>query len=176
MGIGVFVFLFKRVLRTNQAFKRKFDQQVLKLPVFGNLIVLSNSANFASTLSTMYEAGTPIIASLNTVANSTSNTVFQDAIEKIKGNVAIGQELNFAMRQSKMFPDMVSYMIGIGEKSGNLSEMLNKVAELYMEDIDNAVGAMMSMIEPILIVILGSLVGGIVVAMYLPLFSMAEGT
>jgi len=80
------------------------------------------------------------------------------------------------MRQSKMFPDMVSYMIGIGEKSGNLSEMLNKVSELYMEDIDNAVGAMMSMIEPILIVILGSLVGGIVVAMYLPLFSMAEGT
>ena len=175
MGIGVFIFLFKRVLRTNQAFKRKFDQQVLKLPIFGNLIVLSNSANFASTLSTMYEAGTPIIASLNTVANSTSNTVFQDAIEKIKGNVAIGQELNFAMRQSKMFPDMVSYMIGIGEKSGNLSEMLNKVAELYMEDIDNAVGAMMSLIEPILIVILGSLVGGIVVAMYLPLFSMAEG-
>ncbi|WP_077927264.1 type II secretion system F family protein [Wohlfahrtiimonas populi] len=176
MGIGVFIFLFKRVLRTNQAFKRKFDQQVLKLPIFGNLIVLSNSANFASTLSTMYEAGTPIIASLNTVSNSTNNTVFQDAIEKIKGNVAIGQELNFAMRQSKMFPDMVSYMIGIGEKSGNLSEMLNKVAELYMEDIDNAVGAMMSMIEPILIVILGSLVGGIVVAMYLPLFSMAEGT
>ncbi|GAA5094299.1 type II secretion system F family protein [Wohlfahrtiimonas larvae] len=175
MGIGMFIFLFKRLLRTNQAFKRKFDEQVLKLPVFGNLIVLSNSANFASTLSTMYEAGTPIIASLNTVANSTSNTVFQDAIEKIKGNVAIGQELNFAMRQSKMFPDMVSYMIGIGEKSGNLSEMLNKVSDLYMEDIDNAVGAMMSLIEPILIVILGSLVGGIVVAMYLPLFSMAEG-
>lgn len=175
MGIGMFIFLFKRLLKTNQAFKRKFDQKVLKLPVFGNLIVLSNSANFASTLSTMYEAGTPIIASLNTVANSTSNTVFQDAIEKIKGNVAIGQELNFAMRQSKMFPDMVSYMIGIGEKSGNLSEMLTKVSDLYMEDIDNAVGAMMSLIEPILIVILGSLVGGIVVAMYLPLFSMAEG-
>ena len=176
MGIGVFIFLFKRLLRTNDKFKRKFDEQTLKLPVFGNLIVLSNSANFASTLATMYEAGTPIIASLNTVANSTSNSVFQEAIEKIKGNVAIGQELNFAMRQSKMFPDMVSYMIGIGEKSGNLSEMLTKVADLYMEDIDNAVGAMMSLIEPILIVILGSLVGGIVVAMYLPLFSMAEGT
>lgn len=175
MGIGVFIFLFKRLLRTNDKFKRKFDEQTLKLPVFGNLIVLSNSANFASTLATMYEAGTPIIASLNTVANSTSNSVFQEAIEKIKGNVAIGQELNFAMRQSKMFPDMVSYMIGIGEKSGNLSEMLTKVADLYMEDIDNAVGAMMSLIEPILIVILGSLVGGIVVAMYLPLFSMAEG-
>ena len=176
MGIGVFIFLFKRLLRTNDKFKRKFDEQTLKLPVFGNLIVLSNSANFASTLATMYEAGTPIIASLNTVANSTSNSVFQEAIEKIKGNVAIGQELNFAMRQSKMFPDMVSYMIGIGEKSGNLSEMLTKVSDLYMEDIDNAVGAMMSLIEPILIVILGSLVGGIVVAMYLPLFSMAEGT
>lgn len=176
MGIGVAIFLFKRLLRTNKTFKKQFDQKILKMPIFGNLIVLSNSANFASTLSTMYEAGTPILASLTTVADSTSNTVFQEAIDKIKGNVSIGQELNFAMRQSQMFPDMVSYMVGIGEKSGNLSEMLTKVADLYMEDIDNAVGAMMSMIEPILIVVLGSLVGGIVVAMYLPLFSMAEGT
>ncbi|ELV08136.1 type II secretion system F family protein [Wohlfahrtiimonas chitiniclastica] len=175
MGIGVFIYLFKRLLRTNLKFKRKFDEVVLKLPIFGNLIVLSNSANFASTLATMYEAGTPMIAALTTVADSTSNSVFKEAIEKINANVSIGQELNFAMRQSKMFPDMVSYMVGIGEKSGNLSEMLNKVSNLYMEDIDNAVGAMMSMIEPILIVILGSLVGGIVVAMYLPLFSMAEG-
>lgn len=171
---GLAIFAFKQMVKSNEGLRYKVHKFLLRLPVIGKLSELSNSSIFARTLATMYDSGTPMISALGTVAGATPNELFKEATLKMRQNVSIGQELNFAMRQSGLFPELVVHMVGIGEKSGNLSDMLYRVAETYEEDVDNAIDGMMSLIEPILIVILGVLVGGIVVAMYLPLFSMGD--
>ncbi len=171
---GLSIFGFKQLVRTNEALRYKVHKLILRLPVIGGLSSLNNSSIFSRTLATMYDSGTPMISALGTVAGATTNELYKEATLKMRENVSIGQELNFAMRQSGLFPELVVHMVGIGEKSGNLSDMLYRVAETYEEDIDNAIDGMMSLIEPILIVVLGVLVGGIVVAMYLPLFSMGD--
>ncbi len=168
------IWAFKQAVKKNAALRYRVHAFSLKIPIVGELISLQNSAVFARTLATMYDAGSPMISALNTVATSASNMLFQEAVMEMKENVAIGQELNFAMQQSGLFPDMVVHMVGVGEKSGDLSGMLIGVAEQYEEDIDGTVAALMSLIEPFLIVFLGVIIGGIIVAMYLPLFSMGD--
>lgn len=164
----------RQAIKRSYTLRYRVHEMSLKIPIVGDLISLQNSAVFARTLATMYDAGTPMISSLQTVANSAGNLLFKEAILKMRDDVSIGQELNFAMKQSNLFPEMVVHMVGIGEKAGDLSAMLMSVAEQYEEDIDGTVAALMSLIEPFLIVFLGVIIGGIIIAMYLPLFSMGD--
>lgn len=175
IAVVVGIIVFNKTVMKTEAAKAFIAEKSLRLPLFGKMITLSNCATFSRTLGTMYMAGTPMLAALSTVSNACGNLVFKNAVMDIRSNVAIGQQLNFAMGQTHLFPDMVVHMVGIGEKSGNLSDMLFKVSEFFEEEIDGTVAAMMSMIEPILIVVLGGLVGGLVVAMYLPIFDLAAG-
>jgi type IV pilus assembly protein PilC len=139
-------------------------------------MVLDKSAiaRFSRTLSTMSAAGVPLVEALDSVAGATGNVVYSDAVLRMREDVATGQSLQLAMRQRNLFPNMVIQMVAIGEESGALDDMLNKVADFYEEQVDNAVDAMSSLMEPIIMVILGVLIGGLVIAMYLPIFKMAS--
>jgi type IV pilus assembly protein PilC len=138
-------------------------------------MVLDKSAiaRFSRTLSTMSAAGVPLVEALDSVAGATGNVVYSDAVLRMREDVATGQSLQLAMKQRNLFPNMVIQMVAIGEESGALDDMLNKVADFYEEQVDNAVDAMSSLMEPIIMVILGVLIGGLVIAMYLPIFKMA---
>ena len=133
----------------------------------------SGSARFSLTLSTMSAAGVPLVEALDSVAGATGNVVYSDAVLHMREDVATGQSLQLAMKQRNLFPNMVIQMVAIGEESGALDDMLNKVADFYEEQVDMAVDAMSSLMEPIIMVILGVLIGGLVVAMYMPIFKMA---
>ena len=174
LAVVVGVIVIKKMIAKSTALQYKRDQFVLKIPIFGQLIAVSACARFARTLSTMYKAGTPIMDALQTVSGSVGNKIFAQAIDKMRESVAVGQQLNFAMRQSDLFPDMVTHMVGVGEDAGTLSQMLMKVAEFYEEEIDNTVDALMAAMEPLLIVFLGVVIGGLVVSMYLPLFNLGN--
>lgn len=168
------IFGLRHLIKQNQNFRREVHKFLLRLPLIGKLSRLNNSAIFSRTLATMYDSGSPMLSALTTVAGALPNEIFKESTLQIRENVAIGQELNFAMRQSELFPELVTHMVGIGEKSGNLSEMLFRVSENYEEDVDNTIAGLMTLIEPLLIVVLGVLVGGILIAMYMPLFSMGD--
>ncbi|GBU09966.1 assembly protein in type IV pilin biogenesis transmembrane protein [Gammaproteobacteria bacterium] len=174
ISVIVGIIIFNRTVMKTESVKNFIAKKILSVPLFGNLIILSNCAAFSRTLGTMYLAGTPMISALTTVSGACGNKVFKEAVLNIRGNVAIGQQLNFAMAQTRLFPEMVVHMVGIGEKSGNLSDMLFKVSEFFEEEVEATVATMMVMIEPILIVVLGVLIGGLVAAMYLPIFDMAS--
>jgi len=129
-------------------------------------------ARYARTLATMFAAGVPLVEALQSVAGATGNIVFSDAVLQIRDSVATGQQLQFAMNQTGLFPNMVEQMVAIGEESGSLDNMLNKAADFYEQEVDDAVDALSSLLEPIIMSILGILIGGLVVAMYLPIFKM----
>ena len=156
------------------AFQEFVDKAVLKLYVVGDILYKSAIARFARTLSTTFAAGVPLLEGLSSVAGTSGNSVFRQAIEQIAIDVSTGQQLQLAMRSSRIFPHMVVQMVAIGEEAGSLDEMLNKVADFYEEEVDNKVDALSSLLEPAIIVILGVLVGGLVVAMYLPIFKMGS--
>jgi type IV pilus assembly protein PilC len=148
------------------------DRIFLKLPIVGSILEKSAIARYARTLSTMFSAGVPLVEALESVSGATGNVVYEKAVLRMRDEVATGQRLQRAMINTELFPNMVVQMIAVGEESGSLDEMSSKVADFYEEDVDNAVDNMSSLLEPLIMAILGVLVGGLVVAMYLPIFKM----
>lgn len=149
------------------------DRAMLKFPIIGPILHKAAIARFARTLSTMFAAGVPLVEALNSVAGATGSVVYSDAVLDMRDKVATGQSLQLSMRQADLFPHLVIQMTAIGEEAGSLDTMLSKVADFYEEEVDNAVDALSSLLEPVIMVIIGALVGSLVVAMYLPIFKMA---
>ncbi len=163
---------FSQAKKRSMAFNRALDRLVLKLPIVGPIMHKAAVARYARTLATMFSAGVPLVEALESVAGATGNVVFSDAVLMIRDSVATGQQLQFAMSQTGLFPNMVEQMVAIGEESGALDAMLSKVADFYEAEVDDAVDALSSLLEPLIMSILGVLIGGLVVAMYLPIFKM----
>jgi type IV pilus assembly protein PilC len=175
LGIIVaLVFMLGRLKRDSKAFNHGLDRLILKIPVIGEIIRKAAIARFSRTLSTMSAAGVPLVEALQSVAGATGNVVFGDAIIVMRDDVATGQQLQLCMKQSGMFPNMVVQMVAIGEESGSLDTMLSKVADFYEEEVDNAVDSLSSLLEPMIMAILGVIVGGLIVAMYLPIFKLGS--
>lgn len=166
------VFGFLELKKRSRQMRVTQDRLALKLPIVGDILTKAAIARFARTLSTMFSAGVPLVEALQSVAGATGNVVFEQAVLEMKDEVATGQRLQRAMENTGIFPNMVIQMIAVGEESGSLDAMSAKVADFYEADVDNAVDAMSSLLEPLIMAILGVLVGGLVVAMYLPIFKM----
>lgn len=173
-GIGVAIFLFAYVKQRSDAFNHFLDRMILKMPIFGPLTEKAAIARFARTLSTMFSAGVPLVEAMEPTAGSTGNAVFKDAVLNMRDIIAAGSPLKVGMQQSKLFPVMVVQMVAIGEETGALDTMLGKVADMYEEEVDNMVDAMASLLEPIIMAFLGVVVGGLVIAMYLPIFKLGS--
>lgn len=173
-GIAVAGFLFVNAHRKSKKVRDTVDRIKLKLPVVGNILHKAAIARYARTLSTMFAAGVPLVESMNSVAGAAGNVVYSDAILRIRDEVSTGTNLNSAMAHTGIFPNMVNQMVAIGEESGSLDAMLGKVADFYEEEVDNLVDSMASLIEPMIMAFLGVVVGGLVIAMYLPIFKLGE--
>ena len=174
MGIVGFVFGFKRLLQNSKKARDKFERMQLKLPVIGPILDKSAVARFARTLSTTFAAGVPLVEALDSVAGAAGNVVYREATARIKEDISSGQQLQFSMRTTGVFPAMAIQMVSIGEESGALDEMLGKVASFYEDEVDNMVDGLTSLMEPMIMVVLGTLVGGLIVAMYLPIFQLGS--
>ena len=173
-GIVAAVFAFMHVHKRSRKFQHFIDRAALKMPIIGVILDKSSVARFARTLATTFAAGVPLVEALESVSGACGNVVYEIAVLKIRDEVATGQRLQRAMENTEIFPNMVIQMIAVGEESGSLDEMASKVADFYEEEVDNAVDSMSSLIEPLIMSILGVLVGGLVVAMYLPIFKMGQ--
>ncbi len=171
--IGGTVAFFK-VWQRSKPVQAFMDRLLLRLPIFGVVIEKATIARWSRTLSTMFAAGVPLVDALDSVAGASGNYVFEEATYRIKGDVATGTALTTAMQSTGVFPNMVLQMAAIGEESGSLDSMLSKVADFYEQEVDDAVDAISSLIEPLIMVVLGVLIGGLVVAMYLPIFKMGS--
>jgi type IV pilus assembly protein PilC len=169
-GIWFFFYTWKR----SEKMQDVMDRLLLKLPVFGHVIRIATIARFARTLSTMFAAGVPLVDSLDSVAGAAGNRVYFDATKRIQSEVSTGTSLTVAMQNTEVFPNMVLQMVAIGEESGALDSMLSKVADFYEQEVDDAVEALSSLMEPMIMVVLGTLIGGLVIAMYLPIFKMGQ--
>ena len=156
----------------SRAFAHFLDRLSLKIPVVGDILNKSAIARFARTLATMFAAGTPLVEAMVAVAGACGNIIYYDATMKMRDEVATGTQLQAAMRNANLFPNMVVQMVSIGEEAGSLDAMLSKVADFYEEEVDNAVDALTSLLEPMIMAFLGVLIGGLVIAMYLPIFKM----
>jgi type IV pilus assembly protein PilC len=167
------VFFVRNLWKRSPKFREIVDRAILKIPVIGPILHKAAIARFARTLSTTFAAGVPLVDALDSVAGATGNILYTDAVMQMREEVATGQSLQLSMRQRGLFPHMVIQMTAIGEESGALEDMLAKVADFYEEEVDNAVDALSSLLEPLIMVIIGTLVGGLVVAMYLPIFKLA---
>jgi type IV pilus assembly protein PilC len=170
IGIGVYTFLYFK--KRSRKLKEFLDRVMLKFPIIGPILNKAAIARFARTLSTMFSAGVPLVEALESVAGATGNVVYENAVLRMRDEVATGQRLQRSMENTGMFPNMVIQMIAVGEESGSLDTMSGKVASFYEEDVDNAVDSMSSLLEPLIMAILGVLVGGLVIAMYLPIFKL----
>jgi type IV pilus assembly protein PilC len=171
-GIIGGIFGMKEALRRSRKLQLFLDRAVLKVPVVGVILHKASIARFCRTLSTMFAAGVPLVEAMESVAGATGNVVYADAVMKMREDVATGQQLQLAMRQTGLFPHMVIQMVAIGEESGSLDDMLGKTADFYEEEVDNAIDALTSLLEPFIMAILGVVVGGLVIAMYLPIFKL----
>ena len=160
--------------KRSEPFRNWIDRTVLKLPIVGDLAYKSTVARFCRTLSTTFAAGVPLIDALVSCAGAAGNVVYRDAIMKIRDDVATGQQLGFSMRQAGIFPSMALQMVAIGEESGALDAMLDKVATHFENEVDNAVDGLTSMMEPLIMAVLGVLIGGLIIAMYLPIFQLGS--
>ncbi len=169
-GFGTFFYFKKR----SRAMRHWLDRMSLKIPVIGAILQKAAIARYARTLSTMFAAGVPLVEALESVSGATGNIVYEVGVLKMRDEVATGQRLQQAMENTDLFPNMVIQMIAVGEESGSLDDMSSKVADFYEEDVDNAVDNLSSLLEPLIMSILGVLVGGLVVAMYLPIFKMGS--
>jgi type IV pilus assembly protein PilC len=172
LALGGFVYFIKNLFQRSAGFRRLIDRVVLKIPVIGNILNKAALARFARTLATMFAAGVPLVEALESVAGATGNTVYAEAVTRMREQVATGQALQLSMRQQNLFPHMVIQMTAIGEESGALDEMLGTVADFFDEDVDNAVESLSSLLEPLIMVVIGGLVGSLVIAMYLPIFRL----
>lgn len=167
-GLWFFFYTWKRSL-TMQA---TMDRLILKVPVFGELIRKATIARFARTMATMFAAGVPLVEALDSVAGAAGNRVYYDATKRIQSEISTGTSLTVAMQNAEVFPNMVLQMTAIGEESGALDDMLAKVADFYEAEVDDAVDALASLMEPVIMVVLGTLIGGLVIAMYMPIFKL----
>lgn len=173
-SVVAIVFIFKSTHQKSKKFRDFVDRLVLKMPVVGNILHKAAIARYARTLSTMFAAGVPLVESMTSVAGASGNAVYSDAVLRIRDEVSTGTALNAAMAHTGIFPNMVNQMVAIGEESGALDSMLGKVADFYEEEVDNAVESMASLIEPLIMAFLGIVIGGMVIAMYLPIFKLGE--
>ena len=169
---GGAIYAFLEAKKRSRALREAIDRLSLKLPIVGPILTKAAIARYARTLSTMFSAGVPLVEALQSVAGATGNIVYEQAVLRMKDEVATGQRLQRAMENTGLFPNMVVQMIAVGEESGSLDEMSGKVATFYEQDVDNAVDSMSSLLEPLIMAILGVLVGGLVIAMYLPIFKL----
>jgi type IV pilus assembly protein PilC len=169
-GIWFFLYTWKRSVKM-QAF---MDRMFLRLPIFGDIIRKATMARWTRTLSTMFAAGVPLVEALESVGGASGNYVYVQATKKIQAEVTTGTSLTVAMQNSDVFPNMVIQMVAIGEESGALDAMLSKVADFYEQEVDDAVDALSSLMEPMIMVVLGTLIGSMVIAMYLPIFKMGQ--
>ena len=170
MGIGIYAFFY--AWKRSEAMQMAMDRLLLRLPVFGSLIRKSVIARWTRTLATMFAAGVPLVESLDSVGGAAGNYVYKKGTRQIQSEVSTGTSLTSAMQNSELFPNMVNQMVAIGEESGSLDSMLGKVADFFEAEVDDAVEALSSLMEPIIMVILGTLIGGMVIAMYLPIFKL----
>jgi type IV pilus assembly protein PilC len=173
-GTAIGTFLFVRSWKRSASMQAATDRLLLKLPVFGPVIMKAVVARWTRTLATMFSAGVPLVESLDSVGGASGNAVYHEATQKIALSVSSGTSLAVAMQQVQVFPAMATQMAAIGEESGSLDEMLRKVAEFYEEEVDAAVASLSSLMEPIIMVFLGGLIGGLVIAMYLPIFKLGS--
>ncbi|QBQ53910.1 type II secretion system F family protein [Nitrosococcus wardiae] len=173
-GMGVAIYSLIEARRRSRKINHLFDKLLLKLPVIGDILNKATIARYARTLSTMFAAGVPLVEAMASVAGAAGNSVYAQAILRMRDEVSTGTQLQAAMRSSQLFPNMVVQMVAIGEEAGSIDQMLAKVADFYEEEVDNAVDALSSLLEPLIMAILGVLVGGLVIAMYLPIFKMGS--
>ena len=173
-GIAVAVVLFIQARKRSKAVADRVDKLLLKAPLFGDILLKASIARFARTLSTMSAAGVPLVEAMESVAGAAGNAVFEEAILRMRDESAGGQQLQVSMARTGLFPNMVLQMTAIGEESGSLDAMLAKVADYYEAEVDNAVDSLTSLMEPIIMSFLGVVIGGLVIAMYLPVFRMGE--
>jgi len=173
-GIGGTIYFFLEAWKRSEAMQRVMDRALLKMPVFGVLIEKSVIARWTRTLSTMFAAGVPLVEALDSVGGASGNSVYAMATERIQQEVSTGTSLTAAMGNANIFPTMVLQMCSIGEESGSIDHMLGKAADFYEAEVDEMVAGLASLMEPIIIVFLGTLIGGIVVSMYLPIFKMGQ--
>jgi type IV pilus assembly protein PilC len=169
-GVYFFMYTFKR----SRPLRESVDRFMLKMPVLGPILVKAAIARYARTLATMFAAGVPLVEALTSVAGATGNIVYENAVLKMRDEVATGNRLQRTMEATGLFPNMVNQMIAVGEESGSLDQMAGKVADFYEQEVDNAVDSMSSLLEPLIMAILGVLVGGLVIAMYLPIFKLGS--
>lgn len=174
IGLFVIAFVLREAHRRSEKFRDSVDRGILKLPIVGDILYKSAVARYARTLSTTFAAGVPLVEALDSVSGATGNVVFRNAVNKIKQDVSSGTQLNFSMRTTGVFPSMAIQMAAIGEESGSLDAMLDKVASYYEEEVDNAVDNLTTLMEPMIMAVLGVLVGGLIIAMYLPIFQLGS--
>ena len=173
-GIAGAIFGVRELSRRSTKFRHAVQRLSLKVPVFGDILEKATIARFARTLATMFSAGVPLVEAMDSVAGAAGNIVYAEATYKMRDEIATGTQLQVAMREANLFPNMVVQMVAIGEESGSIDSMLSKVADFYEEEVDNAVDAMSSLMEPLIMAVLGVLIGGLVIAMYLPIFKMGQ--
>ncbi|MGP4987976.1 type II secretion system F family protein [Pseudoalteromonas nigrifaciens] len=174
IALVAFVWAFKEAKLKSLKLRDATDRAVLKLPIIGMILNKAAVARYARTLSTTFAAGVPLVDALDSAAGASGNAVYRYAILDIKAEVSSGNQMNWAMRNSKIFPDMVIQMVAIGEESGSLDSMLGKVATIYEQEVDDAVDGLSSLLEPMIMAVLGVLVGGLIIAMYLPIFQLGS--
>ena len=174
IGMVASVFIYKEALKRSPAFAYAVDKYVLKVPIVGQIIYLSIMARFARTLATTFAAGVPLIDALTSVAGAAGNKIYADAIIKVREDVSTGIQLNTALKAKAIFPTLLIQMSAIGEESGALDAMLDKVAVYYEDAVDNMVDSLTSLLEPLIMSVLGVLVGGLMIAMYLPIFQLGS--
>ena len=173
-GVGAVIWGFFQLKKRSTAFRHSIERLSLKIPVIGDILIKATIARFARTLSTMFAAGVPLVEAMDSVAGAAGNVVYGQAILQMRDEIATGTQLQAAMRDTNLFPNMVVQMVAIGEESGSIDHMLGKVADFYEQEVDNAVDAMSSLMEPMIMAVLGVLIGGLVIAMYLPIFKMGQ--
>ncbi len=173
-SIGFSVWFFFYTWKRSVSMQATMDRLLLKIPVFGPLVRKATIARWSRTLATMFSAGVPLVEALDSVAGACGNRVYHDATKRIQSEISTGTSLTVAMQNAEVFPSMVLQMSAIGEESGALDSMLSKVADFYEAEVDDAVEALSSLMEPVIMVVLGVLIGGLVIAMYLPIFKMGS--
>jgi type IV pilus assembly protein PilC len=173
-GFVCLFFGFKHAMKRSQKLRDTVDRWLLKVPIVGAILYKSAVARYARTLSTTFAAGVPLVDALDSVSGATGNVVFKNAVNRIKADVSTGMQLNFSMRSTGVFPTLAIQMTAIGEESGALDDMLDRVATIYEAEVDNMVDSLTSLMEPMIMAVLGVVVGGLVIAMYLPIFQLGS--
>ena len=174
VGLVLLFFAIRGMLRRSEPLRNRVDKMMLKMPVVGNILYNSAVARYGRTLATTFSAGVPLVDALDSVSGATGNVVFKNAVQQVKADVSTGVQLHTSMMSSGVFPPLALQLTAIGEESGALDTMLEKVATHYEAEVDNAVDGLTALLEPIIMAVLGVLIGGLIIAMYLPIFQMGN--